>query len=371
MIGIVAKPEIVSEVTASIEAHAFEKGRIPWDAIETLLIDEVDAFLIAEAIRKNVKIALYGHFSPQDKAEFFSLGGSDIYEEVDQIEEGEDVLDAIQNKSFFKRENDIKVEWENRIYAVYSPKGGAGKTTSSVNLAVGIATANPNIMVALVDFDLEFGDVASTLGIKPTKTILDWVDSNYDEQIKNYVIDYLPNLHVIPAPKGVGDHIAINGTVSTQILDMLSRRYDRVIIDCDHNESDPVVVSLLNATKILIPVYYSRPAVDELDKAKIFFNSIGIPSEKVYCFLSRVNPKVTQYVEIVEKKLRDYGWNVLPAVHEEPFFEEAVFNRQIPITTPKTEGYRKEFGKIISLIEGNLIEMKVEKKSFLKKLIGG
>ena len=45
-----------------------------------------------------------------------------------------------------------------RIITILSPKGGAGKTSSATNLAVGLAKRYPREVV-LVDLDLQFGDV--------------------------------------------------------------------------------------------------------------------------------------------------------------------------------------------------------------------
>lgn len=61
-----------------------------------------------------------------------------------------------------------------RIIPVMSPKGGVGKTTVSTNLAVGLARSAPKGAV-IVDLDLQFGDVASGLGLEPHYTINDAV----------------------------------------------------------------------------------------------------------------------------------------------------------------------------------------------------
>ena len=59
-----------------------------------------------------------------------------------------------------------------RVITVMSPKGGAGKTTVATNLATRLALAAPG-RVAIIDLDLQFGDVASALGIGPQATIAD------------------------------------------------------------------------------------------------------------------------------------------------------------------------------------------------------
>jgi pilus assembly protein CpaE len=53
-----------------------------------------------------------------------------------------------------------------RVITIASPKGGVGKTTVATNLALGLTEAAPQSTV-LVDLDVQFGDVASALGLVP------------------------------------------------------------------------------------------------------------------------------------------------------------------------------------------------------------
>ena len=62
---------------------------------------------------------------------------------------------------------------------VFSPKGGVGKTTIAVNLALAL-TDSGNQTVCLVDLDLAFGDVAITLQLFPARTIADAVHLESD-----------------------------------------------------------------------------------------------------------------------------------------------------------------------------------------------
>ena len=58
------------------------------------------------------------------------------------------------------------------VAAVFSPKGGVGRTTISVNLAVAAAQAGKR--VALVDASFQFGDVGVLLNLNPrNKSIAD------------------------------------------------------------------------------------------------------------------------------------------------------------------------------------------------------
>ena len=64
---------------------------------------------------------------------------------------------------------------DGRVITVFSPKGGVGKTTMAVNLALALSD-NGAHRVCLVDLDLAFGDVAITLQLIPEHTIAEAVE---------------------------------------------------------------------------------------------------------------------------------------------------------------------------------------------------
>ncbi len=62
-----------------------------------------------------------------------------------------------------------------RLVCVLGPKGGTGKTLTSTNLSVCLAQRGEK--VALIDLDLQFGDVALCLGLPPERTVYDLAQS--------------------------------------------------------------------------------------------------------------------------------------------------------------------------------------------------
>ena len=54
---------------------------------------------------------------------------------------------------------------------MFAAKGGCGKTTLAINLAVALARQSAG-RVCIVDLDLSFGDVAISVQLAPARTIV-------------------------------------------------------------------------------------------------------------------------------------------------------------------------------------------------------
>ena len=91
-------------------------------------------------------------------------------------------------------------EHNGHVISVFSPKGGVGKTTVAVNLALALTDKGAR-QVCLVDFDLAFGDVAITLQLFPSHTIEHAIGSEEDLDAPDAQLaaDPLPGL-----PQGAG-----------------------------------------------------------------------------------------------------------------------------------------------------------------------
>ena len=95
------------------------------------------------------------------------------------------------------------VEEPGRVVAVFGPKGGVGRTTLAVNLAVAAATELGQ-RTCLVDASFQFGDVGVLLNLNPkNKSIADLIpelDSGEMESIDTFVINHSSGVRVLLAP---------------------------------------------------------------------------------------------------------------------------------------------------------------------------
>lgn len=145
-----------------------------------------------------------------------------------------------------------------RAVSVFSPKGGVGRTTVAVNLAVR-AQAALGLDTVLVDLDIGGGDVALHLDLLDRPTLIDLLA--YGEElspqlVEDLAVDYRPSgLSVIPAPgKAELVEVAPWERLST-VVEVCSDMFDLVVMDTPgHPASEISYRSAQAASHLLAPV---------------------------------------------------------------------------------------------------------------------
>ena len=122
------------------------------------------------------------------------------------------------------------------VVAVFSPKGGVGRTTIAVNLAV-IAATGLNKKVVLVDGSFQFGDVAVLLNLNPKDKSMFELVSNLEaggdtDAVDTYTVTHSSGIRVILAPPSPEMADAITSAGVKRVVEALRQRYELVVIDC-------------------------------------------------------------------------------------------------------------------------------------------
>lgn len=120
-----------------------------------------------------------------------------------------------------------------KIASFISNKGGVGKSTCSINTAVGLATFHSE-RVALIDCSLQMGVCGVQLNMEPEATLVNaWEERDrLDEKLLTQLMTvHESGLHVLCAPPSAIDAAEIDDAFLSRILLMARRTYDYVIVD--------------------------------------------------------------------------------------------------------------------------------------------
>ncbi|WP_256988830.1 AAA family ATPase [Bacillus sp. EB106-08-02-XG196] len=121
---------------------------------------------------------------------------------------------------------------EGRVIAVSSPKGGMGRTVLTINLAVSFAKMGKK--VAIIDGNLQFGEVAMYCNLKPKRTIYEWVKEgcgrdNYP--ISQYMTSGEFDVSILAAPLRPEFFEGISEQHIKAAIEETKKYFDIVLID--------------------------------------------------------------------------------------------------------------------------------------------
>lgn len=187
------------------------------------------------------------------------------------------------------------------VIVVRSAKGGSGKTMVASNVAVLLAKAHPG-EVALVDLDLQFGDVASALGLEPQYTIAD-ATANADlnaTSLKALLATHPSKLHVLCAPVRWSEAHEITGDDVTAVLALLRSTFRYVVVDTPAGLDEPTLAALGSASQVVLLCSMDVSSVRALRKELDAVGGGSLAKVKRHFVLNRADSKVALDVRDVE-----------------------------------------------------------------------
>ncbi|MBA2696313.1 MAG: AAA family ATPase [Actinobacteria bacterium] len=167
-----------------------------------------------------------------------------------------------------------------RLIGVVSPKGGVGKTTVATNLAVGLAQCEQGSTV-LVDLDLQFGDVASALGLEPEYCLPDAIRGRGMEDsliLKTYLTEHSSGLYVLCGPQGPAEADEVRSEDVRALLDILAGEFRYVVVDTAPGLLEHTLTALDRSTDLVFVTGMDVPGVRGLRKELDTLDSLSMMS---------------------------------------------------------------------------------------------
>lgn len=258
--------------------------------------------------RADLSVVLCVPASADVLSEALHAGVRDV---VDELATEDRILEAYKRateataRSRSRQVVDERRKSDSRIIAVASPKGGSGKTTIATNVAVGLSAVAPS-QVAIVDLDLQFGDVATALQLMPDASIADAARTvaQLDAMgLKVLLTHHHLDLYALCAPESPVEGERMTSAQTTEIINVLQQSFRYVVIDTTAGLGEHTLAALEAATDIVLICAMDVPGVRSFRTTLTTLDEIGLTNAQRHHVLTRADARVGLTVEDIERTI--------------------------------------------------------------------
>jgi pilus assembly protein CpaE len=216
-----------------------------------------------------------------------------------------------------------------KVITVYSPKGGTGCTTLAVNLA--LTLHNEDTRVALVDGNLQFGDVAVFMNEQGKNTIMDLAPraEELDPEIVEEVMlkHSASGIHILAAPSRPEYAEKISSGQFTGVLEYLSQIYAYVVVDTSSLLTDVTLAAIDVSDVIVLVTTQDIPAIKNCRLFLDLLQTMGVERQRILFAMNKYDKRISITPERVAENLKQEVSSVIPL--DEATVMKAV-NRGVP-----------------------------------------
>lgn len=338
--------------------------------IMTLGAGDTDVLSLAERIilhrPRTFVILVAEHLDVEMMQSAMGVGCHNIIELPDSPKEFSEYIKTVYNneslrlKSFDQKESLL---WSSTVVSVFGAKGGLGKTTIAANLAVKLAEKRKK--VALLDLDLQFGDIHIFMDIEPKDTITELfqevVTPNIDS-VRSYMTVHSSGVHVLCAPRSPEYAELISAEKVLSLLTLLRSYYDYVIIDTAPTFSE-VNMTAIESSSLIFFVTGLDISILKNSKLSISLLESLQQTDKVRVLVNRAVDMSSISANDVQKIINYPIWAKIPSDYKVAVNS---LNRGIPFVTgvPNSKLSQSISNLADKLLSGATVEK--EEKSKIK-----
>jgi pilus assembly protein CpaE len=209
---------------------------------------------------------------------------------------------------------------EGQVIAVFTGKGGTGKSVLATNLAVALA-AGGGRRVGLVDLDLPFGDVALMLSLPPDRNIaaaIPVADRIDETGFRSLLTRHRSGVDVLLAPVRPAEAEQVGSDLVAELLRLARDMFDVVVVDCASAFSEQVLAALDAAHHYLLPTTPELPALKSLRVTLDTFDLLDYPRERRTVVLNRADSRAGLTQADIEKAIRVPIGGFVPSSRDVP-----------------------------------------------------
>lgn len=267
-----------------------------------------------------------------------------------------------ESNRFLALENSSATTSKSRVISVFGAKDGLGKTTLAVNLAVALASKQNKVV--LLDYDLQFGDVATYMGQDPKNTILELLREQGNpnaDVIRQFLTLHDSGVSFLPAPPSPEFAASVTVAQAERIVAALRVYFDYVIIDCPTGFDNLSTACLDCASTILYVAGRDIPGLRDAKKSLSVLQAL-VQDEKLKVVIGKNTDTSARNIKDADI-LRVLGQPVWKTI---PYDEKAAVlaaNQGKPVLVGDRQSKLSHaINSIANDLEGTAIVEKAEKK---------
>lgn len=234
--------------------------------------------------------------------------------------------------SMFAQQENFDNESASKIITIYSNKGGIGKTTTAINLATELARTTRD-KVALIDLNLQLGDVSTFLDIRPSFDVAYVVQNLLDKKeevlIKAFEKYNNTNLYILSDPNYIENSVVINTTQIENLFNSLKKIFPYIIIDMSSNIDANSLKILDKSDLIFFTTIINIPAIRNAQRCLNLFKSRQYPKDKVKILINRFTENEEISIDDIETTL---GEKVYWKIPNNYFSIMEAINKGVPVS---------------------------------------
>ena len=207
------------------------------------------------------------------------------------------------------------------VTTVFSSKGGCGKSLVASNLAILLAQRT-SAEVALVDLDLQSGDLAIMFQLLPAWTIYDAAlqGERLDEDALHGLLTQhrSSRVQLLAAPLDPALAETVDPETVRRVLQLLKGMFRHVIVDSPAFFSDQVLAAVDETERCVVVGSLDVPSVKNLKLSLQTLEALQIPRQRLHVVLNRADSSVGLRISEVEKSIATNVDVSLPSSRDVP-----------------------------------------------------
>jgi len=214
-----------------------------------------------------------------------------------------------------------------------------------------VALSARGAKVALVDLNLQYGDVAVLLHVEAHPTSIESL-AQQGEQIDGDFLEEVmargpEEVRVLLAPSSPEFADLVTAANLRAILRELSRTYDYVVVDSPAHLEERILEVMEVADQILVVTSFNITSVKDTKVTLKLLQSLGIERDRVAVVLNQTRPKINFPREEIEKSLR---FQVLTQLPYDLRIDDSIDNgRPMVIAEPRSD-FTKQLKVIVDYL---------------------